>query len=157
MHDQMYSKELLISNRANGYRDVIAVIDLQTYRRIPWENDVPFFLVSFVDPDTKQPIFACPRSTIRRAMKKAEAKQWQCYAGVEYEVSEPIENQRMIIRSTPSSTSNSKVGRLPCTGCIRVSDVCRNTQLHCGQEICRLEALDVWKSVSFLHSITFEC
>lgn len=47
MHDTVYPNELLISNRANGYRDLLAVIDLTTYRRIPWENNVPFFLVSF--------------------------------------------------------------------------------------------------------------
>ncbi|THH07300.1 hypothetical protein EW145_g3481 [Phellinidium pouzarii] len=85
MHDQVYSRELLISNKSNGYRDVIASIDLMTYRRIPWEGNVPFFLVSFLDPETKEPLCACPRNTLRKAVKKAEAKGWDCFAGVEYE------------------------------------------------------------------------
>lgn len=87
IHDQTYSRELLISNRGNGYRDVIAKIDLSTYRRIPWEGNVPFFLVSFLDPETKEPICACPRGTLLRAMKRAELRNWECVAGVEYEVS----------------------------------------------------------------------
>jgi glutamine synthetase len=86
MHDQMYSRELLVSNRSNGYRDVIAVVDLSTFRRIPWENNVPFFLVSFIDPDTKEPLFACPRMTLNKALKMAETFGWECMAGAEYEV-----------------------------------------------------------------------
>ena len=45
MHDQTYFRELKISNAENGYRDIVAVPDLSSFRRIPWENDVPFFLV----------------------------------------------------------------------------------------------------------------
>ncbi|EPQ58286.1 glutamine synthetase/guanido kinase [Gloeophyllum trabeum ATCC 11539] len=85
MHDQVYSPELLISNRANGYRDLLASIDLNTYRRIPWEDNVPFFLVSFLDPDTKEPIPVCPRSTIKKVTDKAASMGWMCMAGAEYE------------------------------------------------------------------------
>jgi len=85
IHDQLYSRELLVSNKANGYRDVIARVDMSTYRRIPWENNVPFFLVSFLDPDTKEPLFACPRMTLDKAMRTAEKLGWQCMAGAEYE------------------------------------------------------------------------
>jgi glutamine synthetase len=77
---------LLISNKDNGYRDVLAKIDLNTYRRIPWEENVPFFLVSFYDPDTKEPLSACPRGTVSKALKRAEKHGWECTAGVEYEV-----------------------------------------------------------------------
>jgi glutamine synthetase len=82
----VYSRELLISNRANGYRDIVASIDLSTYRRIPWENDVPFFLISFFDPDTKQPLSVDPRGTLRSVTERASTMGWECYAGVEYEV-----------------------------------------------------------------------
>ncbi|OSD08593.1 glutamine synthetase/guanido kinase [Trametes coccinea BRFM310] len=85
IHDTVYSKELLISNRANGYRDLIASIDLATYRRIPWENNVPFFLVSFLDPDTKEPICADPRGVLRKVASRAQANGWRCIAGCEYE------------------------------------------------------------------------
>jgi len=85
IHDAVYSRELLISNKANGYRDIIASIDLSTYRRIPWENDVPFFLVSFFDPDTKQPLSVDPRGILKIATERAATTGRECYAGVEYE------------------------------------------------------------------------
>lgn len=85
IHDTVYPKELLISNRANGYRDLLATIDLTTFRRIPWENNVPFFLVSFLDPDTKEPICADPRGVLKTVTERAEEKGWTCYAGCEYE------------------------------------------------------------------------
>jgi glutamine synthetase len=86
IHDVTYSRELLISNKANGYRDIIAKVDLSTYRRIPWEYNVPFFLVSFLDPDTEKPICACPRGTLTKAIESASEHGWDCLAGVEYEV-----------------------------------------------------------------------
>ncbi|TFK63231.1 glutamine synthetase/guanido kinase [Pluteus cervinus] len=85
IHDTVYSRELLISNKANGYRDLIASIDLSTYRRIPWENNVPFFLVSFLDPDTKQPLSVDPRGILKLIAERANGRGRQCYAGVEYE------------------------------------------------------------------------
>ncbi|KAK5655968.1 hypothetical protein OQA88_5106 [Cercophora sp. LCS_1] len=85
MHDMTYMKELKISNKENGYRDLIAVIDLASFRRIPWENSIPFFLVSFHDPDTNAPISACPRSLLRRQLDKLSEKGYGAMAGAEYE------------------------------------------------------------------------
>jgi glutamine synthetase len=85
IHDQTYSRELLISHSGNGYRDIIASIDLSTYRRIPWEDNVPFFLVSFFDPDTKEPLSVDPRGILKITTQRAEALGKHCYAGVEYE------------------------------------------------------------------------
>lgn len=81
MHDQTYFKELKISNKGNGYRDIIAVPDLATFRRIPWEDDVPFFLVSFFDPDTKKPVSACPRGLLKMAVDRLEDKGFGAMAG----------------------------------------------------------------------------
>lgn len=86
IHDVVYSRELLVSNKANGYRDIIAVIDLTSFRRIPWENNVPFFLVSFLDPDTKQPLCVDPRGVLKTISERAKEMHYECYAGVEYEV-----------------------------------------------------------------------
>lgn len=85
IHDTVYSRELLISNKANGYRDILASIDLSSYRRIPWENDVPFFLVSFLDPDSKQPIVVDPRGILKITTERAADIGYECFAGVEYE------------------------------------------------------------------------
>ncbi|MCJ1483490.1 hypothetical protein MMC06_003657 [Schaereria dolodes] len=81
MHDQTYFKELKISNKENGYRDLIAIPDLTSFRRIPWEDGVPFFLVSFFDPDTHEPVSACPRGLLRTATKKLEARGLTALAG----------------------------------------------------------------------------
>lgn len=52
---------------------------------LPWENNAPFFLVTFLDPDTLEPICACPRGTLKKAVGKLEAKGWEAIAGIEYE------------------------------------------------------------------------
>ena len=81
MHDMTYVRELKISNKENGYRDLIAVPDLSTFRRIPWEDGVPFFLVNFYDPDTEKPISACPRSLLRSQLQKLQAHGYGAMAG----------------------------------------------------------------------------
>lgn len=82
-HDQTYYKELAISNKENGYRDLVAVPDLRSFRRIPWENNVPFFLVSFLDPETREPVCACPRGLLKSTAAKAEAAGYRAMAGGE--------------------------------------------------------------------------
>ena len=81
MHDKTYFKELKISNKENGYRDVIAVPDLSTFRRIPWEDNVPFFLVSFYEPDTGKPVSACPRGILKQQIDKLESEGIGAMAG----------------------------------------------------------------------------
>lgn len=108
LHDAVYSRELLISNSGNGYRDLIATIDLSTFRRIPWEKDVPFFLVSFLDPETKEPVSVCPRGVLRKLVGKAEQSGWQCIAGIEFEVLCAPESGTSTI-NTQHSIFNSKV------------------------------------------------
>ena len=84
MHDQTYFKELGISNKENGYRDIVAVPDLSSFRRIPWEDNVPFFLVSFFDPETREPVCACPRGLLKTVLGKAEAAGYRAMAGGMY-------------------------------------------------------------------------
>ncbi len=81
MHDQTYFKELTISNAENGYHDLIAIPDLSTYRRIPWEDDVPFFLVSFFDPDSGKPVCACPRGLLKTVVQKLQLQGLGAMAG----------------------------------------------------------------------------
>jgi glutamine synthetase len=85
MHDAPYLRELSISNKENGYRDLIAVPDLESFRRIPWENSVPMFLVRFVDPDNMQPLMACPKSLLKRTTDKVRKQGIKPMAGAEYE------------------------------------------------------------------------
>ncbi|KAI7975722.1 hypothetical protein EIK77_005472 [Talaromyces pinophilus] len=81
MHDRTYFKELSISNKENGYRDLLAIPDLQSFRRIPWEDNVPFFLVSFFDPETKEPISACPRNLLQASVDKLAKLEYKAMAG----------------------------------------------------------------------------
>lgn len=89
MHDQTYFKELKISNAQNGYRDIIAQIDLSSYRRLPWENNVPFFLVSFREPDGRS-LSACPRSLLERVCDKIAKKGVSAMAGGEFNTLHPV-------------------------------------------------------------------
>ncbi|TGZ82358.1 glutamine synthetase/guanido kinase [Ascodesmis nigricans] len=91
MHDKTYQPELLVSNAENGYRDMLAKVDLQTFRRIPWETHpqskkgTPFFLLQFVDPNTNKPIPPCPRNLLDSMVKKVAEHGWEAMAGAEYE------------------------------------------------------------------------
>ena len=115
----MYTKELLISNAANGnkfaclsvdqgYTDIEANIDLSSFRRIPWEDNIPFFLVFricplhwsevfFADSKSHKPsnslwicpniflVCACPRSLLRETLKGFVDIGCTAKAGIEYE------------------------------------------------------------------------
>ncbi|KAM0788434.1 hypothetical protein ACM66B_001569 [Microbotryomycetes sp. NB124-2] len=85
MHDQAYSKELKISNLENGYRDLNARIDLDSYRRTPTEPSLPFFLITFLEPDTGETLSACPRGTLQRVAEQLAGTGLEAYAGAEYE------------------------------------------------------------------------
>ena len=81
MHDMTYVRELKISNMENGYRDIIAVPDLKSFRRIPWENNVPFCLLNFYDPDTHEGLSACSRSLLKRTADKLAQNGMGAMAG----------------------------------------------------------------------------
>jgi len=87
IHDTNYVKELGISNRENGYRDIIAQIDLSSFRRIPFENNIAFFLVTFMDPDEPTRVLhACPRGNLRAILERLSSKHGlTAYAGAEFE------------------------------------------------------------------------
>ncbi len=52
----------------SGYPDAQAKIDLSTFRRIPWENQHPFFLADF---DTEDSIGVCPRTLLKNVIQEA--------------------------------------------------------------------------------------
>ncbi|KAG0325220.1 hypothetical protein BGZ99_000935 [Dissophora globulifera] len=85
MHDKTYAEELSVSNAANGYRDIIAIPDLSTFRRIPWEDNIPFFLLSFFDPTTREPLAVCPRGVLKRVTDELASLGWEAMCGAEFE------------------------------------------------------------------------
>src|SRR6201985_118165 len=55
-----------------GYPDQLCRIDLSTFRTVPWEDDIPFFLADFSKADGND-LPACPRSLLKRISKECEA------------------------------------------------------------------------------------
>ncbi len=53
-----------------GYPDAKAVVDINTFRQIPWENNVPFFLADFRD-NKNNALEICPRSLLKKITKQA--------------------------------------------------------------------------------------
>ena len=53
-----------------GYPDSPAVLDINTFRKIPWENDVPFFLGELTDSEGG-PSPVCPRQLLKKILNEA--------------------------------------------------------------------------------------
>ena len=60
-----------------GFPDALAQIDLATSRRVPWDDDVPFFLADFVD-GKGGPSPVCPRQLLKKVLARG-ARQGQGY------------------------------------------------------------------------------
>jgi len=61
-----------------GYPDALARIDPSTYRTVPWDDDIPFFLGDF-DLDV------CPRNLLKNVLGRAKKAGFAAKCGVEYE------------------------------------------------------------------------
>jgi glutamine synthetase len=68
----------------HGFPDAIARLDLNTYRTVPWDNNVPFFLGNFVTGEGK-PHPLCPRQLLKRVLKRAEKMGYLAMVGSEFE------------------------------------------------------------------------
>jgi glutamine synthetase len=67
-----------------GYHDEEAYIDTNTFRNVPWDNDVPFFLVDFTKKasDTHP---ACPRTLLKNIKHQATEMGFDALFGQEFE------------------------------------------------------------------------
>ncbi|KAL2821199.1 glutamine synthetase [Aspergillus granulosus] len=83
MQDVLYTTDAKISDPKSGYVDFIAVPDLNSFRRIPWEDNIPFFLVQFMQNGV--PVVADGRSMLKGVCERLEAADCQARAGVELE------------------------------------------------------------------------
>lgn len=63
MEDALYDKGK-ISGWHAGFPDSPAVLDVHTFRKIPWENDLPFFLGE-MDPLSSHAAAVCPRQLLK--------------------------------------------------------------------------------------------
>jgi len=67
-----------------GYPDAKVVIRLETYRTIPWENDLPFFLGQFVKP-TGKPLEICPAQLLQSVIDRAKKAGFTAQFSQEFE------------------------------------------------------------------------
>ena len=81
--DQCYDNAKL-TGWQHGFPDALARIDLGTYRTVPWDGGIPFFLGNFVTHDGK-PHPLCPRQTLKRVLKRAEKMGFTAMVGSEFE------------------------------------------------------------------------
>lgn len=67
-----------------GYPDAPARIDPATFRKIPWEDDVPFFLGELMDKDGN-PSYVCPRQLVKKVLQQAQDLGYTPYFSQEFE------------------------------------------------------------------------
>ena len=70
-----------------GFPDALARIDLSTYRTVPWDDGVPFFLAEFVaESNGKEvPHPLCPRQVLKRVLARAAKSGFSPMCGMEFE------------------------------------------------------------------------
>lgn len=75
-----------------GYPDALASVDIQTLRRIPWENDLPFFLADFSSKESSLSA-ACPRTLLKQIAQQATKAGYIPYFSQEFEWFNFIDNR----------------------------------------------------------------
>ncbi|POY35085.1 glutamine synthetase [Solitalea longa] len=67
-----------------GYPDALVQLDMNTFRKIPWENDIPFFLGDFINADNV-PAVVCPRQLLKKVVYECEQTGFKPYFSQEFE------------------------------------------------------------------------
>ena len=67
-----------------GYPDAHAVVDINTFRKIPWEGGVPFFLADF-ESETGEPTSVCPRKLLKKVKKDSLDMGYKAIFAQEFE------------------------------------------------------------------------
>ncbi|KAI9493484.1 hypothetical protein BDB00DRAFT_883128 [Zychaea mexicana] len=86
MQDSYYTVPVEFSGKDYPFFDLIAKVDLSSYRRIPWEEDTPFFFAQLIHSQTNEPLYCCPRTFLQSAVDTCEQDlQATAHCGVEFE------------------------------------------------------------------------
>ncbi|PIB36568.1 glutamine synthetase [Reichenbachiella sp. 5M10] len=80
--DQLYD-ESSITGWETGFPDGKATIDLSSFRQVPWDDDVPFFLADYSAGSPSAPV--CPRSLLKSIVAEAENLGYFAEYAMEYE------------------------------------------------------------------------
>ncbi len=67
-----------------GYPDAVARLDLSTFRRVPWDDGVAFFLGEFED-EAGKPLPICPRQLLKSVVARAATSGFAAKVGMEFE------------------------------------------------------------------------
>ena len=67
-----------------GYPDRPARVDLSTFRTIPWQNNIPFFMADFSKADG-EPLEACSRSLLKQMVKISQEMGFHAEFAQEFE------------------------------------------------------------------------
>jgi glutamine synthetase len=81
-----------------GYPDAIATIDLQTFRQVPWENDIPFFLADFSNKKSELNA-VCPRTLLKQIKQQATEAGYIPYFSQEFEWFNFIDNREELYKN----------------------------------------------------------
>ena len=68
-----------------GYPDAVAVVDGATYRRVPWEGGLPFFLADFRTGAGVDALGICPRGLLKQVIRQAADAGYMAYFSQEFE------------------------------------------------------------------------
>ncbi|OBZ91661.1 Type-1 glutamine synthetase 2 [Choanephora cucurbitarum] len=85
IQDIGYKTSVEFAGQDTSYSDLIAKIDLSSFRRIPWEDNIPFFFVHLHHPNTDKPLYCDPRSLLKEATDQFKDIGMVPYCGVEFE------------------------------------------------------------------------
>ena len=83
MADQAYDNTSF-TGWHSGYPDAKVKLSINSFRKIPWENDLPFFLGEFVDA-TGNALDICPRQLLQKIIANATAAGFEAKFSQEFE------------------------------------------------------------------------
>lgn len=83
-HDKQYELDADNTKEAENFGDITAKIDITSFRRIPWEGNQPFFLLTF-HQENGLPLSPDPRSLLKIQTQKAAKSGFVAMAGLELE------------------------------------------------------------------------
>jgi glutamine synthetase len=82
--DTCYEEEIKFTGWQTGFPDVSTVVDISTYRKVPWDDDVAFFIADFRGKQGEQ-LSICPRSLLKKVKAETEALGFQSVFAQEFE------------------------------------------------------------------------
>ncbi|KAI9307937.1 hypothetical protein BJ944DRAFT_157132 [Cunninghamella echinulata] len=110
IQDKLYSTAVEFGGDECQFPDLLAKVDLSSFRRIPWENDIPFFLLYLIHPTTHQPLYCCPRSCLKQAVDDFKQLGYTALSGVEFEFFCFKENSSSVVEKGHTNLSPLTVG-----------------------------------------------